>query len=159
MIRYTRLNQSRSPFLFVSFSPWVHIVPGPFFVVHILFLDLGPDNLVNCQQFCLTAMVTHLFWLWCRGWWGNPGCLIRHGWQAYRPSSFCPWKAPGRLWWYVLLFVHTSVTAMFSTNSRSVLTPFLIFIKTNADTVDAYESGKLAKLLNIAVKDDLWMLV
>jgi glutaredoxin 3 len=48
------------------------------------------------------------------------------------------------------------LTAMISMNSPSILTCTYWFLYwKNADTVDAYESGKLAKLLNIAVKDDL----
>jgi hypothetical protein len=43
-------------------------------------------------------------------------------------------------------------------NPLSVLTPiFVTFLWIMADTVEAYESGKLAKLLNIEVKDDPWV--
>ena len=52
------------------------------------------------------------------------------------------------------VLVHRSVTTRISVNSCSILTPFY-FHGENADTVDAYESGELAKLLNISVKDDL----
>jgi len=38
----------------------------------------------------------------------------------------------------------------------SILTPAVLpLFEFFADTVEAYESGKLAKLLNIGVKDDL----
>lgn len=43
-------------------------------------------------------------------------------------------------------------------NSLLILT-HTFWLEKNADTVEAYESGKLAKLLNIDVKEDLWVVI
>jgi hypothetical protein len=54
------------------------------------------------------------------------------------------------------VLIHRSFTAMISKNSLSIWThTYWFFYGKNADSVHAYESRKLAKLLNIAVKDDL----
>ena len=64
----------------------------------------------------------NVFPLSCRGWFWDSGCLTWHSWQAHCFSSFCPWKTPGGLWRYLVLYTN-QIKRKFC-NILWMLTPF-----------------------------------